>query len=88
MTMKQSFLLLLLSVMTIPSALSAKTKIAFVGLKHSHCWRQLQNVATIPEADFVGVAEPKSELIEETKKYQPDAYYVDDYKKLLEEKQP
>jgi len=74
--------------MTLPLALTAKTKIAFLGLKHSHCWRQLQNVATIPEADFVGVAEPEPELIEEAKKYQPGAYYVDDYKKLIEEKQP
>ena len=74
--------------MTLPLVLAAKTKIAFVGLKHSHCWRQLQNVATIPEADFVGVAEPEPELIQEAKKYQPDAYYVDDYKKLIEEKRP
>lgn len=71
-----------------PAAMTAKTRVGFIGLKHSHCWRQLQNVAGISEVEFVGVAEPEPELVEEAKKYQPDAYYVDDYRKLVEEKKP
>ncbi len=81
-----SFGLLVLVAATLP--LAAKTKIGFVGLKHSHCWRQLQNVSTIADAEFVGVAEPEPELVQEAKKYQPDAYYTADYKTLVSEKKP
>lgn len=67
---------------------AAGTKIGFVGLRHSHCWRQLQNVSTIAEAEFVGVAESEPELVQEAKKYQPDAYYTDDYRTLVSLKKP
>ena len=79
---------LLLTFILLAGPALAKTKIAFVGLKHSHCWRQLQNVGTIENVDFVGVAEPEPELIEEAKKYQPDAHYESDYRHLVETKKP
>lgn len=79
---------LLLTLLLLAGPVFAETKIAFVGLKHSHCWRQLQNVGTIENVDFVGVAEPEPELIAEAKKYQPDAHYESDYRHLVETKQP
>ncbi len=68
--------------------LAARTRIGFVGLRHSHCWRQLQNVANVAEAEFVGVAESEPELVQEAKKYRPDAYYADDYRELVSRQKP
>ena len=79
-------LLGLAMLVAIPAA--AKTKIAFVGLKHSHCWRQLENVQTIKAVELVGVAEPEAELIEYAKTINPTAHYETDYKKMIEANKP
>ena len=52
-------------------AAQAKPKIAFVGLLHSHCWRQLENVKTVSEVELVGIAESNPELVAEAKKINP-----------------
>ncbi len=78
---------LLVSVISM-TPLAARTRIGFVGLRHSHCWRQLQNVSNVAEAEFVGVAESEPELVEEAKKYRPEAYYTDDYRTLVSQRKP
>lgn len=40
------------------------------------------------EVEFVGVAEPEPVLVQEARKYQPDFHYTDDYRELVEEKEP
>ncbi len=84
---RQTLTILLLSA-ALAAPMFAKTKIAFVGLKHSHCWRQLQNVATIDNVELVGIAEPEPELIEFAKTIQPDAHYESDYRHLIETTKP
>lgn len=69
-------------------ALSAQTKIAFVGLVHSHCWTQLRNVGTIDGVQLVGIAESEPELIAEAKKLVPDAEFFNTYQELIEAKKP
>jgi len=78
----------LLSLLLLVPGLVAKTKIGFVGLRHSHCWRQLQNPALTEHAEFVGVAESEPELVAYAKTLRPDAKYVDDYKRLIDEQKP
>lgn len=68
---------------------AAKPTIAFVGLRHSHCWRQLENIKTQAHAiELVGIAESIPTLVAEAKKVHPDQYFTDDYKKLVEERKP
>ena len=69
-------------------ALPAQTRIAFVGLVHSHCWTQLRNVGTIAGVELVGIAEPEPELVAEAKKLVPGAEYFSDYRELIEKKKP
>jgi predicted dehydrogenase len=69
-------------------ALMAQTKIAFVGLVHSHCWTQLRNVGTIDGVELVGIAEPEPELVAEAKKLVPNAEFFSDYRELVETKKP
>jgi predicted dehydrogenase len=69
-------------------ALSAQTKIAFVGLVHSHCWTQLRNVGTIEGVELVGIAEPEPELVAEAKSLVPNTEYFSDYRELVEKKKP
>jgi predicted dehydrogenase len=83
----RSVVLLLAAGMLSP-ALMAQTKIAFVGLVHSHCWTQLRNVGTIDGVELVGIAEPQPELVAEAKKLVPNAEFFDDYRELIEKKKP
>lgn len=80
----------LLAALAAPLAMqAAKPTIAFVGLRHSHCWRQLENAKDRTGAiELVGIAESIPELIAEAKKVHPDQYYTDDYKKLVKERKP
>ena len=81
-------LLLLLGLFFAGDILVAATKIGFIGLRHSHCWRQLRDISNITEAEFVGVAESIPELVEEAKKIQPDAYYASDYHEFVQTRKP
>jgi predicted dehydrogenase len=80
--------LFLLTAGLLSPALIAQTKIAFVGLLHSHCWTQLGNVGTIAGVELVGVAEPEPELVAEAKKLVPNAEFFSDYRELIEKKKP
>ncbi|MCB1021839.1 MAG: Gfo/Idh/MocA family oxidoreductase, partial [Acidobacteria bacterium] len=80
----------LLAALAAPLAMhAAKPTIAFVGLRHSHCWRQLENVKDRSAAiELVGIAESIPELVAEAKKIHPNQYYSDDYKMLVAERKP
>ena len=86
--MKRSFCAALAALILAAAPLAAGVRIGFVGLRHSHCWRQLQNVGNVAEAEFVGVAEAEPELVQEARKYRPDAYYTDDYRELVSRQKP
>jgi predicted dehydrogenase len=79
---------LLFAVGLLSAALPAQTKIAFVGLVHSHCWTQLGNVAKIEGVELVGIAEPRAELAAEAKKLVPNAEFFSDFRELIEKKKP
>ena len=68
--------------------LAEPVRIGFVGLRHGHSWRQLQDVTGIPEAEFVGVAESIPGLVEEARKVQPDAHYASDYREFVRSTKP
>ncbi len=63
-------------------------RVGFVGLRHGHAWRQLADISTIDEAEFVGVAESIEGLVEEAKKVQPNAHYASDYRQFVKDQKP
>jgi predicted dehydrogenase len=69
-------------------AVFAQTRIAFVGLVHSHCWTQLRNVLTIDGIELAGIAESEPELVAEAKKLAPNAEFFNTYQELIEAKKP
>jgi predicted dehydrogenase len=81
---------LILAALAAPLAMqAAKPKIAFVGLRHSHCWRQLENAKDRAGAiELVGISESIPELVTEAKKIHPDQYFTEDYKQLVKERKP
>ncbi len=68
--------------------LAVRPKLAVIGLVHSHVWNHLGRMAAMPEANFVGIAEPNQELAAEAKKLAPHAEYFTDYRQMIEAKQP
>jgi predicted dehydrogenase len=78
------FLPLLLSAQSMPQ----RPRLAIIGLVHSHVWGHLERMASLEDAELVGIAEPNRELVEEAKKRAPKAEYFDDYKRLIEAKKP
>ena len=68
--------------------LAQPVKIGFIGLRHGHSWRQLQDVTKIAEADFVGVAESIPGLVEEARRIQPDVHYASDYEEFVRSRRP
>ncbi len=72
-----------------PAATPAQTKIAVVGLLHSHVWGHLGKMIKGEPARLVGIAEPNPELTAEAKKMgAPDAVFFDDYRKMLDAAKP
>jgi len=70
-------------------ALRAETKIAVVGLLHSHVWGHLGKMIKGEPARLVGIAETNPELIAEAKKMSaPDSVFFSDTVKMLEETKP
>ena len=86
----RTFPVLLVAVLAAPMAAQAVTPtIAFVGLRHGHCWRQLENVKDQAHAiELVGIAESIPSLVAEAKAIHPDQYFTDDYKKLVKDQRP
>ena len=74
--------------LTCASAYAEAVKVGFIGLRHGHSWRQLQDISKIAEADFVGVAESIPGLVEEARKVQPDVPYFSDYREFVRSAEP
>jgi len=71
-------------------AQESETKIAVIGLVHSHVWGHLGRMIEGKHARLVGISETNPELIAEVKK-RPGGAAVPiyaDYKKLLDEQKP
>jgi predicted dehydrogenase len=82
-------LVIVLTLLALP-AWAQETKIAIVGLVHSHVWGYLGRIAKgETPAKLVGVAEANPELVAEGKKATgPDVPYFSDYKRMLAEAKP
>src|SRR2546430_11429772 len=63
-------------------------RLAIIGLVHSHAWGYLRNIASLPEVELVGIAEPNAALRAEAAKAAPGIALYEDYHKLLAEKKP
>lgn len=70
--------------------LGQETKIAIVGLVHSHVWGHLGRMAKgQTPAKLVAIAEPNQELVAEAKKATgPEVQFFDDYNKMLDAVKP
>jgi predicted dehydrogenase len=64
--MLKKSLLVAMMVALVPFTLGAqsaeKTRVAIVGLDHDHVWGLVKTIASEPEAELVGVADPRAEL--------------------------
>lgn len=66
-----------------------ESKIAVVGLVHSHVWGHLKTMVEGKQAKLVGIAESNPELVAEAKKRgAASATFYTDYKKMLAETKP
>ncbi|HWQ54191.1 MAG TPA: Gfo/Idh/MocA family oxidoreductase [Bryobacteraceae bacterium] len=66
-----------------------ESKIAVVGLVHSHVWGHLKTMVEGKQAKLVGIAESNPELVAEAKKRgAASAAFYTDYKKMLAETKP
>jgi predicted dehydrogenase len=88
--MRKLLICLLMTVGGVAAQNGGETKIAVIGLVHSHVWGHLGKMIDGKHARLVGVAETNPELVAEVKK-RPGGDRVpvySDYTKLLEEQKP
>lgn len=79
---------LLLPLLVAADLLAEGVRVGFVGLRHGHAWRQLAEISSVEEADFVGVAESIEGLVAEARKIQPDAHFESDYRSFVRSRKP
>jgi len=90
----KTFLRLAISSMALLSAIQllaqeGKIRVAVVGLDHDHVWGLLGDLATDPQADFVGIAESNPELVSKAKAQVPGSVkFYSDYVRMLDEAKP
>jgi predicted dehydrogenase len=79
--------LLILFALALPAA--AQTKVAVIGLVHSHVWGQLARMVKNDPAQLVGIYDTHPELIAEAKKLgAADSLFFDNYTKMLDQTKP
>jgi predicted dehydrogenase len=80
----------LFAVLLSAAALAAQeTRIAVIGLVHSHVWGHLGRMIKGEPATLAGIAEPNPELAAEARKMgAADALIFSDYKKMLDQTKP
>lgn len=89
-----TFLRLAISTVALLSAIQSpaqdgKIRVAVVGLDHDHVWGLLGDLASDPQADFVGIAESNPELVSKAKAQVPGSVkFYSDYAKMLDEVKP
>ena len=68
---------------------SAKTRLAIVGLDHDHVWGLLKTIASQPDAELVGIADPHQDLRDKAQAQVPAGVkFYEDYVKMLDELKP
>lgn len=72
-----------------PGAADTKTRVAIIGLDHDHVWGLLEDLAAEPNAELVGVAEPRPALVNQAKPKVPASVkFYSDYVQMLDEIKP
>jgi scyllo-inositol 2-dehydrogenase (NADP+) len=90
----KTFLRLAISTVALLSAIQSlaqegKIRVAVVGLDHDHVWGLLGDLASDPQADFVGISESNQELVSKAKAQVPGGVkFYSDYVKMLDEVKP
>jgi predicted dehydrogenase len=80
---------ILFTLLSLFPAAGQETKIAVVGLVHSHVWGHLGRMIQGGPAHLVGIAETRADLIEEAKRRgAPAPIFFDDYRKMLDQTRP
>ncbi len=75
--------------MVVTPLVAQESRIAVVGLVHSHVWGHLSTMVAGESARLVGVAEPNPELVEEARKLGvADALVYSDYAAMLDTAKP
>jgi predicted dehydrogenase len=68
---------------------SGNVRFAIVGLDHDHVWGILRDIAEVPQADLVAIAEPQRALVLKAKSRVPDdVKFYSDYVTMLDEVKP
>jgi predicted dehydrogenase len=71
------------------STSSDKTRIAIIGLDHDHVWGLLKDIAKVPQADLVAIADSDADLVSRAKSQVPSTVkFYPDYIKMLDEAKP
>src|SRR6266576_1441714 len=90
----KTLLRLAISTMALLSAIQSlaqgdKIRVAVVGLDHDHVWGLLGDLASDPQADFVGIAESNPELVSKAKAQVPSGVkFYSDYVRMLDAAKP
>jgi predicted dehydrogenase len=77
-----------------PAGVTAPTnpgsvRLAIVGLDHDHVWGILRDIAEVPQAELVAIAEPQPALVLKAKSRVPgDVKFYSDYITMLDEVKP
>lgn len=78
-----------LALLSVATLAAQDTRIAVIGLVHSHVWGHLTRMITGGPAKLVGIAEPNPELAAEARKMgAADSLIFSDYKKMLDQTKP
>jgi predicted dehydrogenase len=68
---------------------SGRFRLAIVGLDHDHVWGILRDIAEVPDANLVAIADTHPELIEKAKTRVPSGVkFYSDYVTMLDEAKP
>jgi scyllo-inositol 2-dehydrogenase (NADP+) len=68
---------------------SSRTRIAIVGLDHGHVWGLIPEIAKVPKAELVAIADPHPDLVARAKALVPASVkFYSDYVKMLDDAKP
>ena len=84
-----AFVLLLAPVGAMAQSNSGSLRLAIVGLDHDHVWGILRDIAEVPQAKLVAIAEPRAELVSKAKSRVPASVkFYPDYVTMLDAARP
>jgi predicted dehydrogenase len=68
---------------------SGRVRLAIVGLDHDHVWGILKDIAQVPGADLVAIADPHPELVQKAKRVVPAGVkFYSNYVAMLDQVKP